>query len=158
MDIQDLGAIGELIGSIAVVVTLIYLAQQIRQNTRQLHVSNSESFVDRHYNLVTPLAMDKEFLKKWKRAGSQFEELDEDEQDQFIMYEWRAITSWNHYHHLRQNGLVADSQWHELTWIIENVGQRESMRAAWKMYRESYSQEFRDFMDSYMLSKSAIGT
>ena len=34
MTIQDLGAIGDLLGGIAVVVTLIYLAVQIRQNTK----------------------------------------------------------------------------------------------------------------------------
>ncbi len=36
MNIQDLGALGELIGGTAVVVTLIYLAVQVRQNTRSL--------------------------------------------------------------------------------------------------------------------------
>ncbi len=35
MTIQDWGAIGELVGGVAVIVTLIYLAFQIRQNTRQ---------------------------------------------------------------------------------------------------------------------------
>lgn len=34
--IQDLGAVGELVGAIGVVVTLGYLAYQIRQNTIQL--------------------------------------------------------------------------------------------------------------------------
>lgn len=34
MTIQDLGAIGDLVGGIAVVVTLIYLAIQIKQNTK----------------------------------------------------------------------------------------------------------------------------
>ena len=34
--IQDLGAIGEFVGAIGVVPTLIYLAYQIRQNTFQL--------------------------------------------------------------------------------------------------------------------------
>ena len=33
MTIQDLGALGELIGSVAVLATLIYLALQTRQNT-----------------------------------------------------------------------------------------------------------------------------
>ncbi len=35
MTIQDWGAIGELVGGVAVIVTLIYLALQVRQNTRQ---------------------------------------------------------------------------------------------------------------------------
>ena len=34
--IQDLGAVGEFIGAIGVVITLVYLAHQIRQNTSQL--------------------------------------------------------------------------------------------------------------------------
>ncbi len=33
MTIQDLGALGELLGSVAVLVTLVYLALQTRQNT-----------------------------------------------------------------------------------------------------------------------------
>lgn len=37
--IQDLGAAGEFIGAIGVVVTLVYLAYQIRQNTQQLEQS-----------------------------------------------------------------------------------------------------------------------
>jgi hypothetical protein len=36
VSIQDLGSLGELVGGIAVVVSLVYLALQIRQNTRQV--------------------------------------------------------------------------------------------------------------------------
>jgi hypothetical protein len=39
LTIQDLGAIGELIGAVGVIVTLGYLAYQIRQNTIQLEQS-----------------------------------------------------------------------------------------------------------------------
>jgi len=39
MTIQEWGAIGELIGAIAVVASLVYLAAQIRQNTKQLSLS-----------------------------------------------------------------------------------------------------------------------
>ena len=38
MTIQDLGAIGDLVGGVAVLVTLVYLAIQIRQNTK-VHAS-----------------------------------------------------------------------------------------------------------------------
>ncbi len=33
LTIQDLGALGELLGSVAVLATLVYLAMQTRQNT-----------------------------------------------------------------------------------------------------------------------------
>ncbi len=36
MTLQDLGAIGELVGGLAVVLSLVYVAFQIRQNSRQI--------------------------------------------------------------------------------------------------------------------------
>jgi len=39
MTIFELGALGEFIGAIAVVITLIYLAIQIRQNTNSMNES-----------------------------------------------------------------------------------------------------------------------
>jgi hypothetical protein len=37
MTIMELGALGEILGAIAVIVTLIYLAVQIKQNTRSMN-------------------------------------------------------------------------------------------------------------------------
>ncbi|MBT5153734.1 MAG: hypothetical protein HON77_23040 [Gammaproteobacteria bacterium] len=45
MNIMELGALGELIGSVGVVVTLFYLAIQIRQNTEQQKRVEMESRV-----------------------------------------------------------------------------------------------------------------
>ena len=69
MDIQDLGALGELIGSIAVVVTLIYLAKQIRHNTDETEISNSSAFLELQTSLITPMAVHTEFCQQWLRAG-----------------------------------------------------------------------------------------
>jgi len=43
VSIQDWGAIGEIVGALAVVASLIYLAVQIRQNTRQISLSLESS-------------------------------------------------------------------------------------------------------------------
>ena len=53
MNIQDIGAIGEVVGAIAVVVTLIYLATQIRQNNQLLRSGSRQALVT---NDVTSLA------------------------------------------------------------------------------------------------------
>ncbi len=51
MSILELGAIGEFLGSIGVIATLVYLAIQIRQNTRSMEVSQriamAENYVAR---------------------------------------------------------------------------------------------------------------
>ena len=39
MTIQDWGSIGEILGAGAVIITLLYLTTQVRQNTKALHSS-----------------------------------------------------------------------------------------------------------------------
>ena len=45
MDIMELGAIGELVGGAAVIVTLFYLAIQVRQNTRSNRLVATQGLV-----------------------------------------------------------------------------------------------------------------
>ncbi len=43
MDLTQLANLGEFIGGVAVVVTLVYLAAQVRQNTNAIKVSSYRS-------------------------------------------------------------------------------------------------------------------
>ena len=45
MTIQDLGSIGEFVGGLAVVVTLVYLAIQVRHNTAALRTASRQEIV-----------------------------------------------------------------------------------------------------------------
>lgn len=44
LSIQDWGAIGEILGAIGVVLTLLYLAGQLRQNTKAMTSSNLQAY------------------------------------------------------------------------------------------------------------------
>jgi hypothetical protein len=46
LTLQDLGNLGELISAIAVVISLVYLAVQIRQNTTTLRASSYQAVLD----------------------------------------------------------------------------------------------------------------
>ena len=46
MNIMELGAIGELVGGIAVIATLVYLALQVRQNTSAIRATSAQAFAD----------------------------------------------------------------------------------------------------------------
>ncbi len=49
MSIQDWGAIGEVLGAIAIFVTLIYLATQIRQSNAASRTSSRQTIIDTFY-------------------------------------------------------------------------------------------------------------
>ncbi|MEM9620900.1 MAG: hypothetical protein AAF993_04575 [Pseudomonadota bacterium] len=57
MSIQDLGSLGELIAALATILTLIYLAIQVRQNTRALKASTFQSISSELIQNVQPVLM-----------------------------------------------------------------------------------------------------
>ena len=56
MTIEQFGSIGEVVGAIATVATLLYLAVQIRQNTRTVRSASISSYVQASGNVMTMLA------------------------------------------------------------------------------------------------------
>lgn len=46
MSIQDWGAIGEILGAVGVILTLLYLAIQIRQNTHATRAASHHAVTD----------------------------------------------------------------------------------------------------------------
>ena len=56
MTIQDLGALGELLGSVAVLATLVYLAMQTRQNTLAISAQLDTARLDSVGNLNLAVA------------------------------------------------------------------------------------------------------
>ena len=87
MTIQDLGAIGDLIGGIAVVVTLVYLAVQIKQNTK-VHASLiRQNFYDAQQQQMLHAVESSDFNALINRSWSSDETLSPAEQTQV----WRHM-------------------------------------------------------------------
>ena len=84
--IQDLGALGEFVGSIGVIVTLVYLAVQIRQNTQSVRINNRRIETDRNiahtrFAIATPGLM-----SIYRKGQADSTELTEDEYFLFSSY------------------------------------------------------------------------
>ncbi len=126
MSIMELGALGEFLGSIGVIATLVYLAIQIRQNTRsmdesrrlalaQTYQARSELRVhallreaDSEY--ATPV-MDKLATAGWPENQQAIRELSS--------LEYRRMRAWvtaqqrqiDNYHYQYQQGLIDEDYW-----------------------------------------------
>ena len=65
MNWEALGAIGEIVGALAVIATLIYLALQIRQNTAALASSSFESGISQANDFRLKIADSEELSQIW---------------------------------------------------------------------------------------------
>ena len=63
MTLQDWGALGELIGGVAIIVSLIYVGLQVRQSTHATRAATSQAFTDQYMSAISPL-QDPDFSRR----------------------------------------------------------------------------------------------
>lgn len=92
MGIQDWGALGEILGAIGVVVTLIYLARQIRENSRQMRVSSITSINHLINEAWDPIYSNDRNIRVWTTGMRSPLDLDEEDLALFHLFMTRLGT------------------------------------------------------------------
>jgi len=72
-----IGAVSELIGAVGVVITLIYLAVQIRQNTRAVRLDTSHNIMEEIRDMYSLMAEHGELADLVNRAATDYESVDD---------------------------------------------------------------------------------
>jgi hypothetical protein len=126
--LQDWGAIGELIGGIAVIVTLVYLAIQIREYRLGMSSATFHSTMQGFNQLNAMLGANPDLAEVLERGGRDPGSLDSREQFQFV---WLQRSYVNIYENLYQQflrGACPESYWmryaRELKQTLETPGGR----------------------------------
>ena len=120
MTISDLGSLGEFISSIAVVLSLIYVAFQLRQNTKEIRAASQESnahkFVD--LNLATASNPDMRQAMMLLQSGKTFEEI-EPEQAAIVHLVFNSVYNLTYEYYSRyKKGLADDEHWNSLNHML----------------------------------------
>ncbi len=95
MDITTLAAWGEFLGGIAVVVSLIYLASQIRQNSRLLRASTASATIAAFNATAGLMAQDAEAARIYWDAMADRASLSESDRQRFDAMMGMNFNQWN---------------------------------------------------------------
>ena len=150
MSLEHLANLADIIGLGLVIASLIYVGKQLRQNTDTMRLNAAGSYVNLQERLCGEVANSRELAEFWQKGAAQFAELDEVDRQRLLLFEWRAITGWNQLFHLRQEGLMPESQWNELVWAIKSFGARQSARESWRVFKGAFGKDFQDFVAEYL--------
>lgn len=110
MNWDALGAIGEIIGAVAVVVTLLYVARQIRQANAQTRAQARYSFIEAYGHMNSSITENKEVASIFRR-GLDGDRLDDDEGIQFFALLGQFLNTWSVLYDLHVDGLLPENQW-----------------------------------------------
>jgi hypothetical protein len=149
---QLLGNYGEFIGAGAVVVTLIYLTLQLRQNTSAIRSSSWQAIQDSEHRFDTVLACDAKLAEIWLRGNERGLDAFDDptERFQFHLVGKQLVDLFQTHHYQHQAGLIEDELWG--TWVTQYDEQVASSPGFRDVIRERYPHlrsSFRKFVDEH---------
>jgi hypothetical protein len=143
MDWSAIGAIGEVLGALAVLASLIYLARQIRQNTRMMKSTVRQQLAAVSQQTVFKFAEHADILAKVASGDV----LTPVEDIRARLVATATFRGWETYAYQHKQGLLDPSEWR---------GFRESMRAVlafpiahetWLSRRHEFSDILRETVD-----------
>lgn len=80
---EEIGAVGEVVGTIGVLITLIFLLHQLRQNTRALRAEGFRNTAVMIHHPTTLMIQDPELVGLHARGNADYLSLDDVERDRY---------------------------------------------------------------------------
>lgn len=155
MTIQDWGSIGELIGGVAVIATLIYLAAQIRQNTAMITAQTVQASVDATQRVLLYRTEHPELRALLRKARAEEEELTPDEFETLACYLHATFMNFQARHHHNVKGLFDASVNESYEQILHDYLDSAYVRRWWSFARNLYGHAFRDHCDAIIRLREA---
>ena len=121
MNWEAIGAVGEILGAIAVLVTLIYLAAQIRQNSQFVKAATWHSTMRARNEFNFAIATTPELSALLIRARDKSITLDADERERFNSLMWGFFNLFEDSIVQHNNGLLTPETWESTRWAMAEM-------------------------------------
>ena len=148
MDIMELGAIGDFVGGVAVLVTLFYLAIQVRQSTASARTSSYQGIVSSvsEWSRSVGLSADAARILQAGRDGRQG--LSAEDRARFDSLYISLTRNLENIHYQYLEGVISDSTWEGWDSRIHGVFAQPGARGWWAEQSGAYSPAFRELIES----------
>lgn len=146
MSISELGSLGELIASIAVVVSLVMLVFQLRSNTQALRSASYQSIHDAEDRFYSDLANDPVLARLWKQTSDGLDNATEADRPRMEMMIERYIFLLQNVHYQRRKGMVDDEMW--TAWDegwVEFIAMNKGFQEVYASNQAVYTPPFREY-------------
>ncbi len=144
MNLENLGNIGEFVGAIAVVISLLYLAVQIRHSGRvsqfEAHRNLSESIA----SVLGEIAANEELYRIWKVVTESPDEASHDDRERFGMLCHRFFTVFSDAHRFSETDRHLAVRYQT---FITRFMSMPAVRGWWSRQGSMYSEPFKSLAD-----------
>ena len=146
--LEDLGNIGEFVGGIGVVVTLIYLAIQIRQNTAAVRTAAGMDTARQVAAWVDRMVVDPELGRLYNLAAEDPESLEPEEASRFMIFIAEIFFIYEGQYQMYRQQHITDDMWIPKRDILLGYLKNSLIETWWINRGSPFSESFRTYIDA----------
>lgn len=141
---EIVGVISEAVGAIAVVITLVYLAVQIRQSTRMMRSTAKHSLTEATQNLIFKFA---DHPDAWVKLVSGAEPATPEEDARMSLLTRAMLRGFESQCYQHQVGLLEEDEWSALRKAIRDICALPGVSRYWAQVRPHMSERLQQVVD-----------
>jgi len=149
MTLQDWGALGELIGGVAIIVSLIYVGLQIRQSAHATRAATSQAFTDQYVNVVLPL-FDPGLSGIYYRGLRGLHNLQEGEKITYIAWIAAILRLFESFYFQERDGFFDPRLFDGWRMTFSDLFAYEGPREALEIRKHHYNAQFIEFLQDQL--------
>lgn len=150
MDLQSLANIGEIVGAAAVVLSLIYVAVQIRQNTQAQRTENYSRTLDRLAGMQSMLSQDGEIAGIFSKGVTDTSKLTPTERVRFTWSMYELFGAFEFMFHASRTDAIPEEVWRRwssaVAWWLTFPG----IQTWWNARPIPFTDSFTEFVESLL--------
>jgi hypothetical protein len=150
MTLEQYAYLAEILGTATVVVSLIYLAIQVKQGNAHGRAGARYAFVQATSDINMTIAQNRELSGLWRRGLEKPGELNEDETMQLWMLIGQYCNAWLVMQQLHLDGMLARNQWFVVKNDVSAIMCSAGGRAFWRVAGNAFDPHFRRFVDDIL--------
>ena len=144
-----------MVGAIAIVVSLIYVGVQLRQNTRATRVSTSQAFIQIHDAAVNPIIQEPAFRDIYWRGLAGVSNLHGSELAAFGAWTGNTIRAWESFYFQWKEHAFGDPMFFGWNHQFLDLFGYPGVQEVWKIRCHHFSNEFREFVGRELAGKES---
>jgi hypothetical protein len=153
MKLEKWALISEIVSAAAVVIALIFLILGLRDNTRALEAATRQGFAAQD-QVYLATVLDPSVLAQATAKRESGQTLSDLEASQLVHRQHLNFRVFEHAYYQYQRRSLEEREWKRYEEIIDIVlSDEEAARRMWEVFRTGFTEEFRQLVDSRLLSE-----
>ena len=144
MNWEAISAVSEIVGAVAVVISLIYVAAQIRQNTKMIRATAKQGLTEASQNLIYT-AIDKS--EEWVKLTTGDDASTREEDARMSLLVRAMLRGFESQCYQYESGLLEDDEWRALQAAIKDLCSLPGFNKYWQQLKPHMSEKLKKVVD-----------